>query len=41
MSTAVAGRLAAGRRSPDDLHVVVHGDDVIARRVMAGMAITP
>ena len=41
MSTAVAGRLAAGRRSPDDLHVVVHGDDDVARRVMAAMAITP
>ena len=31
----------AGRRSPDDLHVVVHGDDDVARRVMAAMAITP
>ena len=41
MSTAVAGRLAGGRRSPDDLHVVVHGDDDVARRVMAAMAITP
>ena len=30
-----------GRRAPDDLHVVVHGDDDIARRVMAAMAITP
>jgi len=41
MSTAVAGRLMGGRRSPDDLHVVVHGDDDVARRVMAAMAITP
>jgi uncharacterized protein (TIGR03083 family) len=41
MSTAVAGRLAAGRRSPDELHVVVHGDEDVARRVMAAMAITP
>ena len=41
MSTRVAARLAGGRRSPDDLHVVVHGDDGIARRVMAAMAITP
>jgi uncharacterized protein (TIGR03083 family) len=41
MSTAVAGRLAGGRRAPDDLHVVVHGDDDVARRVMAAMAITP
>ena len=41
MSTAVAGRLAAGRKSPGELHVVVHGDDDVARRVMAAMAITP
>ena len=41
MSTRVAGRLAGGRRAPDDLHVVVHGDDDVARRVMAAMAITP
>ena len=41
MSTAVAGRLTGGRRAPDDLHVVVHGDDDVARRVMAAMAITP
>ena len=41
MSTAVAGRLAGGRRAPEDLHVVVHGDDGIARRVMTAMAITP
>jgi len=41
MSTAVAGRLLGGRRSPDDLHVVVHGDDDVARRVLAAMTITP
>ncbi len=41
MSTAVAGRLMGGRRSPDDLHVVVHGDDEVARRVLAAMTITP
>ena len=41
MSTAVAGRLAGGRKSPEELHVVVHGDDDVARRVMAAMAITP
>jgi uncharacterized protein (TIGR03083 family) len=41
MSTRVAGRLAGGRRAPDELHVVVHGDDDVARRVMAAMAITP
>ena len=41
MSTAVAGRLAGGRRAPDDLHVVVHGDEDVARRVLAAMVITP
>ena len=41
MSTAVAGRLAGARRAPEDLHVVVHGDDDVARRVMAAMGITP
>jgi uncharacterized protein (TIGR03083 family) len=41
MSTAVAGRLAGGRRPPEDLHVVVHGDDDVARRVMTAMVITP
>ncbi len=41
MSTQVAGRLAGGRRAPQDVHVVVHGDDDVARRVMAAMAITP
>ncbi len=41
MSTAVAGRLLGGRRSPGDLHVTVHGDDDVAHRVMAAMAITP
>ena len=41
MSTAVAGRLAGGRRDAADLHVVVHGDEDVARRVMAAMVITP
>jgi len=41
MSTAVAGRLAGARRAPEDLHVVVHGDDDVARRVMANMGIKP
>ena len=41
MSTAVAGRLAGGRRSPDEVHVVVHGDHDVARRVMSAMVITP
>lgn len=41
LSTRVATRLAGGRRAPEDVHVVVHGDDDVARRVMAAMAITP
>jgi len=41
MSTAVAGRLAGARRAPEDLHVVVHGDEDVAQRVMAAMGITP
>lgn len=41
MSTRVATRLAGGRRSPADLSVVVHGDDDVARRVLAAMTITP
>jgi uncharacterized protein (TIGR03083 family) len=41
MSTRVAMRLAAGRRRPEDLHVVVHGDDDIARRVLDALAMTP
>ena len=41
MSTSVAMRLAGGRRPPEELHVVVHGDEDVARRVMAAMAITP
>ena len=41
MSTQVAGRLAGGRRAPEDVHVVVHGDEDVARRVLASLAITP
>lgn len=41
MSTRVAGRLAGGRRAPEDLDVVVHGDEDVARRVLANLAITP
>lgn len=41
MSTRVAGRLAGGRRAPEDLHIVVHGDEDVARRVLAHLAITP
>lgn len=41
MSTAVAMRLTGGRRDPADLHVTVHGDEDVARRVLAAMAITP
>jgi uncharacterized protein (TIGR03083 family) len=41
MSTAVAMRLAGGRRDPTDLHVTVHGDEDVAARVLAAMSITP
>ena len=41
MSTRVAGRLAGGRRAPEDLPVVVHGDEDVARRVLENLAITP
>jgi hypothetical protein len=41
MSTRVAARLAGGRRDPSDLHVVVHGDEDVARRVLAALTITP
>lgn len=41
MSTQVAGRLLAGRRRPEELHVVVHGDEEVAARVLASLAITP
>jgi uncharacterized protein (TIGR03083 family) len=33
--------LAGGRRAPDQVKVVVSGDEVLARRVLAGMAVTP
>ena len=41
MSTQVAGRLAGGRRAPEDVHVVVHGDEDVARRVLGSLTITP
>lgn len=41
MSTRVAMRLAGGRRSPDELPVTVHGDEAVARSVLAALAITP
>jgi hypothetical protein len=41
MSTAVAMRLAGGRRDPADLHVTVHGDEDVARRVLAALPVTP
>ncbi|MBM6401629.1 maleylpyruvate isomerase family mycothiol-dependent enzyme [Phycicoccus sonneratiae] len=41
MSTRVAMRLAGGRRAPEDLPVTVSGDDDVARRVLAALAITP
>ncbi|MEO6789340.1 MAG: maleylpyruvate isomerase family mycothiol-dependent enzyme [Ornithinibacter sp.] len=41
MSTRVAMRLAAGRGDRADLHVVVHGDEEIAQRVIQALAMTP
>lgn len=41
MSTRVAMRLAGGRRAPEDLPVTVHGDEDVARRVLAALPITP
>ncbi|MGL5865257.1 MAG: maleylpyruvate isomerase family mycothiol-dependent enzyme [Dermatophilaceae bacterium] len=41
MSTQVAMRLAGGRRDPDSMHVVVHGDAEVARRVLHALAVTP
>ena len=41
MSTQVATRLAGGRRSPQEAHVVIHGDDDVAQRVLAALTITP
>ena len=41
MSTRVAMRLAGGRRAPEDLPVTVSGDDDVARRVLAALAVTP
>jgi uncharacterized protein (TIGR03083 family) len=41
MSTRVAMRLAGGRRTPEDLPITVHGDEDVARRVLAALPITP
>ncbi|MGL4745136.1 MAG: maleylpyruvate isomerase family mycothiol-dependent enzyme [Dermatophilaceae bacterium] len=41
MSTQVVMRLAGGRRDPADVHVVVHGDADVARRVLRSLAVTP
>ena len=41
MSTQVATRLAGGRRNPQEAHVVIHGDDAVAQRVLAALTITP
>ncbi|MGL5819032.1 MAG: maleylpyruvate isomerase family mycothiol-dependent enzyme [Phycicoccus sp.] len=41
MSTQVAMRLAGGRRDPDSMHVVVHGDADVARRVLRALTVTP
>lgn len=41
MSTRVAGRLLAGRRTPEQVHVTITGDESVAGRVLAAMAFTP
>ncbi|MGL4745347.1 MAG: hypothetical protein ACRCXL_13285, partial [Dermatophilaceae bacterium] len=41
MSTQVAMRLAGGRRDSGSVHVVVHGDADVARRVLRTLAVTP
>lgn len=41
MSTEAFTRRAAGRRSTEDLHYSVHGDDDVARRVLDSLVITP
>ncbi|GMA41185.1 hypothetical protein GCM10025883_32300 [Mobilicoccus caccae] len=41
MSTDAFTRRAAGRRSTDDLHYSVHGDDQVARRVLDALVVTP
>jgi hypothetical protein len=33
--------LAGGRRTPDDVKIAVSGDEDLARRVLAGLAVTP
>lgn len=41
MSTEAFTRRAAGRRTVDDLHYSVHGDDAVARRVLEELVLTP
>lgn len=41
MSTDEFTRRAAGRRSTDQTHYVVHGDEDLARRVVDALAVTP
>ncbi len=41
MSTAVAMRLAGGRRTPADLPITVAGEADVAHRVLAALTITP
>lgn len=41
LSTDALTRRAAGRRSVDDLHYCVSGDDTIARRVLDRLVLTP
>lgn len=41
MSTEAFTRRAAGRRSTDELHYSVHGDEAVAKRVLDELVLTP
>lgn len=41
LSTEAFTRRAAGRRSVEDLHYGMHGDEEVARRVLEALALTP
>lgn len=41
MSTEAFTRRAAGRRTTEDLHYSVHGDEDVARRVLDSLVVTP
>lgn len=41
LTTEALTRRAAGRRSTDEIHFTVHGDEEVARRVLDALVITP